>query len=369
MNSFPMIDPIPLPAPVLLFKVLHLLTLSLHFTAMQTFVGGLLAATALNAFGASHGLRKGASAALARRLPIVMTFVINLGVPPLLFTQVLYGPALFTSSQLIGVYWFSVIFLLMGCYWLLYKFSDGTGLGRNVWWMGALASVLALCITKIYSMNMTLMLRPEVWQAMYAASPTGYLLPPHDPTLMPRWLFMLTGAFWVAGLWMVWIAGRKTTAPELGRYLAALGGRMAALMICVQAVLFFSILSAQPAVVRDGIAASAWLKGVQAAWCGAAALVFVFALWVAVKKTSSHAAGYVALSLAVVTLASWVVLRDGIRDLTLASKGFDIWKQVAVTDWSIVGLFVVLLLLGLAAVGWLIMVMRQAKPVAEGGLS
>ena len=36
------------------------------------------------------------------RLTVVMTFVINLGVPPLLFAQVLYGRALYTSSVLIG---------------------------------------------------------------------------------------------------------------------------------------------------------------------------------------------------------------------------------------------------------------------------
>ena len=36
--------------------------------------------------------------ALARRLTVVMTYVINLGVPPLLFAQVLYGRALYTSS-------------------------------------------------------------------------------------------------------------------------------------------------------------------------------------------------------------------------------------------------------------------------------
>jgi len=33
---------------------------------------------------------------------MVMTFVINLAVPPLLFAQVLYGRALYTSSVLIA---------------------------------------------------------------------------------------------------------------------------------------------------------------------------------------------------------------------------------------------------------------------------
>jgi hypothetical protein len=369
MNSFPLIDPIPLPAPVWLFKSLHILTLSLHFMVMQMFLGGLLVATVLSCCGASDSLRRGTAAALARRLPILLTFVINFGIPPLLFSQVLYGPALLTSSVLIGVYWFAVIFLLMGCYWLLYRFADGAYQGAPVWWKGALALVLAVCISRIYSMNMTLMLRPEVWQGMYAASALGAQVPPHDPTLLPRWLFMVTGAGWMAGLWMIWIAGRKTVGPALGRYLAGIGGRLAAVAVIVQASQFYFVLSAQPDAVKDGIAASALLQGARISWCVAAALVLGFALWVSLKRTCTYAAGYVAALLAVVTLASWVTLRDGIRDVTLASKGFDVWQQAVVTNWGVVGLFLVILVLGLVAMGWLVSVMMKAKPVAEGGLS
>ena len=35
------------------------------------------------------------------------------------------------------------------------------------------------------------------------------------------------------------------------------------------------------------------------------------------------------------------VYRDGVRDLTLLSKGFDVWDRVVVTNWSVVGLFLV----------------------------
>ncbi len=121
---FPVPDPIPLPAPVWLFKILNVVTLGLHFVALEILIGGLLIVAVLNYFG----MRQGAALALnqsaslmARRLPIVMTYVINLGVPPLLFTQVLYGQALYTSSVLIGVWLISVIAILMLAYWLPYK--------------------------------------------------------------------------------------------------------------------------------------------------------------------------------------------------------------------------------------------------------
>ena len=102
MNPYPAVDPIPLPAPVWLLKLLHIVTLSLHFVAVEMLLGGLLLAILLSLFGKSAHSHVTARA-LARRLTVVMTFVINLAVPPLLFAQVLYGRALYTSSVLIGV--------------------------------------------------------------------------------------------------------------------------------------------------------------------------------------------------------------------------------------------------------------------------
>ena len=57
--------------------------------------------------------------------------------------------------------------------------------------------------------------------------------------------------------------------------------------------------------------------------------------------------------------------RDGIRDLTLLGKGFDVWQRTVVTNWSVVILFLVLFVVGLASVGWLISVMMRARPVSE----
>jgi hypothetical protein len=218
-NVIPAMDPIPLPAPVWLFKLLHILTLALHFVTVEMLLGGLLVAAWLNFLGTRGGPLAGArltaGAALARRLPIVMTYVINLGVPPLLFAQVLYGRALYTSSVLIGAWWIAVIFLLMGSYWLLYRFAGRAQAGQAGWMGALLAWLMAGLIAKIYSTNMTLMLRPDVWTSMYSTSAHGTLLPPHDPTLLPRWLYMLTGGLAVAGLWMVWLAANRNIADEV----------------------------------------------------------------------------------------------------------------------------------------------------------
>ena len=240
MTAFPAVDPIPLPAPVWLFKGLHLLTMTLHFYAVEMLLGGLLAATCLAFLSCLRGeagpVRRGAAGLLAARLPIVMTYVINFGVPPLLFAQVLYGRAIYTSSVLIGVWWMAVIPLLMFCYWLLYRFIAAIEGGRAAWWIGALAWLIAGSIAKIYATNMTLMLRPEVWRAMYVASPGGAILPPFDPTLTWRWLFMLTGGLTFAGLWMAWLAGSRRIPSTLRVFLLSRGAVLAAAATIAQLV-------------------------------------------------------------------------------------------------------------------------------------
>ncbi len=366
MNVFPLIDPIPLPAPVWIFKILHILTLALHFIAVKILLGGLIVAVLLSFYGKKNALRKGAATALARRLPVAMTYVINLGVPPLLFAQVLYGPALYTSSVLIGFYWIAIVFLLMACYWMLYKFSDGMVAGNNVWGMGFWAWILALCISQILSTNMTLMLKPEVWSQMYSVCPLGAFLPPYDPTLLPRWLFMVTGALTVSGLWMVWIAGRNTVSAPLNKYLAGLGGRLAALGILLEASQFYFILQNQPQAVKDGIAGNVLYQALPIVWYTLAIVILLFAVGVLTKKPCSYAAGYVSAGLLFLSVSVWTILRDGIRDLTLLSKGYDVWQLPVYTNWSVLILFIVSFGLGLVSLAWLISVMMKAKPIAEG---
>jgi hypothetical protein len=64
-------------------------------------------------------------------------------------------------------------------------------------------------------------------------------------------------------------------------------------------------------------------------------------------------------------LAGAVIYRDGIRDVTLLGKGYDVWKRTEVSNWFVIGLFLLLFVIGAAAIGWLALVMRSAKPTHE----
>jgi hypothetical protein len=370
MQSFPAVDPIPLPAPIWLLKLLHIVTLALHFVAVEMLLGGLLLAVLLSLFRHSPASLVTARA-LARRLTVVMTFVINLAVPPLLFAQVLYGRALYTSSVLIGIYWISIIGLLTLTYWLLYRFTARLEAGKSAWWVGLSAWLLAGGIARLLSTNMTLMLRPEVWRQMYSASAMGAYLPTGDPTLTPRWLMMLAGGLFIGGLWLVYLAGRSTFTAEEKRFLAPLGGKVAAVFGAVYLAAGLWAAAVQPEIVKTGLRTDALYKFAGFAGYGWLILVGLAILLAAV-------AGFAKLSAGALSLFSWagvllavlieimlVVYRDGVRDLTLLAKGYNVWDRAVETNWWVVGLFLALFVGGVATIGWLVSVVARARKVME----
>jgi len=346
-------------------------TLSLHFVAVEMLLGGLLLAILLSLFGKSADSLV-AARALARRLTVVMTFVINLGVPPLLFAQVLYGRALYTSSVLIGLYWIAIVPTLMLTYWLLYKFSTRLEAGKPAWWVGLIAWLLAGGVSRMLSTNMTLMLRPEAWRGMYSASAMGAFLPTGDPTLEPRWLLMLAGGLLIGGLWLVYLAGRSTFTADEKKFVAGVGGKVAAGFGIVYLAAGLWAASVQPEIVKQGLAGHASYSAYKFAGFagyGWIALVVVAVLLGAIAgfgKISAGWLGWTGVLVAVLVEITLTVYRDGVRDVTLLSKGYDVWDRAVVTNWSVVGLFLVLFVAGLGVIGWLVSVVARAQKTMEG---
>ena len=368
--QFPHVDPIPIPAPVWLMKALSILTLTLHIFAVQLLIGSLVAVIyfSVKAKGGKDAASSVAALATARRLPIIMTFVINLGVPPLLFAQVLYGRAFYSSSILLGVEWLAVVFLVMACYWLLYRTADRTLNGKPVHWHAGGALVLAALVGHIYASVMTLMLKPEVWQEMYAKTATGLQSAPHDPTLEPRLLFVLVGGLLLGGLWLTLHSKMQTIASDAGDLLRRTGSIMAVAGAIGELVVGFWAYSVQPAEVQTGlhttfytVSMGIWGVGFILALLGAVILVG--------RKANPVLFSFVGALGAFLGLAGAVIVRDGIRDVTLLQKGFDVWKRVEYSNWFVIGLFLLLLVLGIVAIGWLLLVMKAAKPVQEKVIS
>lgn len=363
MNYFPNADPIPLPAPVWLFKLLSLLTLGLHFSAVMILVGSLCLVIYLNA--KAHRKQDAAalkaSHVLARQLPTVMTFVINLGVPPLLFLQVLYGRMIYSSSVLIGAFWISVIGLVMLAYWLIYRCVDAFEAKKKAW-PYALASLLAvLFIGNIYSMNMTLMLHPEVWRAMYQKSPTG-TQSYHDSMTGLRLGFVLCGGPLFGGLWASLLSNLKHVSQDV-KVVLRKAGAIPALLGGVGMVVFgYLILSGQPADVQQTLSANMLAK-VGSILCAVTALAAgALGLLQASRTQSTFIVSLLGTVAAFLAAATGGIVRDGIRDATLLTKGFDVNAGTVYPNWSVLIAFFLLFVVMLGIVIWLLSVVHKATP-------
>lgn len=200
-----------IPVPWGWFELLSLATFALHLLFMNTVLGSGVIALVNHLRGTGEAVNRD----LSRRLPTVLALTVNLGVPPLLFMQVLYGQYLYTSSVLMAWFWLSVVGTVMSAYSLLYAWDftfDVLPRGGRVLVLGVAVGLL-LATAFIYVNNMTLMLRPEAWTA-YFQNPDGTILNTADPTFWPRFLHFLLAALAVGGLFVAVSAHLSAGKPS-----------------------------------------------------------------------------------------------------------------------------------------------------------
>nr|MCU0231072.1 hypothetical protein [Acidobacteriota bacterium] len=224
LAAIPQLDPTPLAGPPGLMWFLLILTFFLHLLPMNFVLGGSLVALVARWRAARPGGEHARELVryFAKSMPIAVAAAVSFGVAPLLLVQALYGRLFFSSSVLMAWFWFAVIPLLMIAYYGTYllafqphRLGGSTGL---VAWTSALIFVV---IGWLYTSNMTLMLRPDVWVEKYAQSAAGLHLNLSDPTLWPRFLHMLFGALAVTGIavahYGLWRRQRDTD-PSFGTW-------------------------------------------------------------------------------------------------------------------------------------------------------
>ena len=180
--------------------LLHMLLTSttfLHFVAMNIMLGtGFIAFS--TPFWRGNNVMP-LNTHIARTLPYSIAFTINLGVAPLLFLQVLYGQFLYTSSILMGVYWLSIVGLLIVSYdaAYIYRLMDDRGSMGRLYITATVIILLGVSILFCY--NVSIMQMPEVWTS-YFSDRTGWLLNFSDPALLPRYLHFIASAVAIGGL-------------------------------------------------------------------------------------------------------------------------------------------------------------------------
>lgn len=191
--------PDALPVHWMWFQILLTVTFVLHLLLMNLVLGGsLLAIWDL--------IRKRRVGQESKHIPTLLALTINLGIPPLLFVQVLFGNFFYSSSVMMSVFWILIIPLLILAYYAAYIFSrkvDSNSAFSKI--NLVISSLLILYVGFMFVNNSTFSIQPEKWSA-YQSNYHGTLLNLGDPSFWPRYLHFVIAAIAIAGLGKaVWI--------------------------------------------------------------------------------------------------------------------------------------------------------------------
>lgn len=332
---------LPVPVHPGWFVVLQFGTLVLHFLVMNLMLGGSLIALAVSL--ARRGAATPATHALATKLPFTIAFAVNFGVAPLLFTQVLYGQFLYTSSVLMAVPWLSVIGLVILAYLAAYLVDfryNQLGTARTLVFAVMAASLATVAL--FYTTNMTLMLQPERWTA-YFANPHGTVFNFGDPTLAPRYLHFVLASVAVAGLGLAWaahlgLAGlpQAWVGHGLTWYAGATMGQYATGMW------FYSAL---PPAVAQALGGGEMLPTLTFA---VGAILGLASIATALQRRLATTTWML-----LATVVLMVALRDMVRDLYLAPY-FSVYQRTITNEYSPLVLFVTTFVVGVAGIVWML---------------
>jgi hypothetical protein len=335
------------------FQFLLMLTFPLHLVAMNAMLGTALTAFIAHLFpGRAH---QELSHALAKALPFLVAFTVNLGVAPLLFVNVIYGHLLYSSTVMMGLFWLAVIPLVIIAYYLAYIYDFSfKKLGNLALFAVLVVLVLLMLVGFIFSNNMTIMISPASWVRWFN-TPGGTLLNLSDPTLLARYLHMMTGSLAVGGLCVALYAStvlkHDTEVSEVG---ITLGMRIFSWLTLLQVCVGLWFLLVLPSEVMKRFMGGDLVSTVLLA----VGLLMALATLVTGFKRMVWPA--VLLTLPLVYVMSFV--RDSVRTGYLAPY-FDMTKVPVTVQWSPLIFFLVTLVCGLVVIVWMLSKLPVMKKV------
>ncbi len=200
MPTFPLADPLPLPAPPWLLAALLVATFVAHALPMNLLLGGSLIAGVAHLRGRRNPHAAALARAIARAMPAVVAATVTFGVATLLFLQALYGRVFFATAVLLAVPWLAIVPLVLAAYASTYWNAVRAESRTSAVWASWLVAVLVAAVAFLQSNVMSLMARPQVLGVWFRADASGVRLNLSDPTLVPRYLHVLVGATAVAGV-------------------------------------------------------------------------------------------------------------------------------------------------------------------------
>ena len=316
-----------LSAPLWLITVLHIVTLTIHFLAMNFVVGGMTVVL----FGKFQDKWNHRTVnKFVKLFPTVMAATITFGVAPLLFVQLVYAKQVYAASIVSAWFWLDIVFAAIIAYYFMYagSFSKRISNGR----IGLYLTIALIClvyISFIYSSVFSMAERPDLYASLYAGNQSGLVINTDIGSYIFRWLHMLLGAVTVGGFFVGLLGRDNDEAFKIGKTFY-LWGMMAAMVIGL-AYLF---------TLGDYILP--FMRSM-AVWVLLAAIVLsLVSLHFFFKKKFVIASGLVLLS-----VMGMVWIRHDVRLLHLDGH-YDPSTMVVNPQWSI---FIVFLLCFVLAIG------------------
>lgn len=337
-------DPLGYPVPLPILQGLSYLTLTLHFVAMSFTLGAAALLLWVKLAKPQHA--NIIAKFLSQAVPLGFSYLVTLGIPPLLFVQVVYGQQFYSSSVIVGAHWILVVPLLILAYGLFYlhKFTPDRW-PRGQWLFIAIAFLSMLTIAFFYVNNFTLAQTPDRWLELYAANPGGGTLNKGEPTLFARLLLFTAPASCGAALGLLFagVFRARSSKPDAAAF-KSLAWKSYALGLSLQFAGGFWLLATIPEQVRI-----AFLDG-PGKWLAIGALVLsplagLALLWGC--HLSNYLGAVMATLLWTLSLGCVVISRDLLR-LQYLRPFFDPSTVQVNPQWTMFALFTATLLAGLA---------------------
>jgi len=215
-----------LSAPLWLVTVLHIVTLTLHFLAMNFVVGGLIAIL----WGKfTDRWNNPVVSRFVKLFPSALAGTVTFGVAPLLFVQMVYHRQIYSASIVSGWFWLLIVPVVIIGYYFLYGASFGKDSGHRKGTYLLLALIGFIYVSVVYSSVFSMAENPDHYAALYAGNQSGWLLNPNVGDWIVRWLHMITGAITVGGFFVGWLGRNDDEAFSVGKNFYLWGMAAAAL--------------------------------------------------------------------------------------------------------------------------------------------
>lgn len=364
MNAEVLIAPVGqlgLPAPLWFIVFFKVLGFTLHAIPMSLWFSGLLLAMGMHSFGGAQA--KNLAKRLIKQMPAVIAFGVNLGLVPLLFTQVSYYQVFYPATILMAIPWLSVIFLLIFAYYGVYICASslkpgGKGLTPMRALAGWVSALLFIAMGINFSSAFALMSNVGAWGDIWQSQQVGGAVLGSaafhgGPGVLQRYLMMFGISLIISGGYIAFDTGMlaRRESEEYRRW--AMG---AAFKIAIIGAVWF-------AVTGSWYTFGTWTEAVRSEMFSGAMIVLTIltaispALVLApifLQRKGGSPMGAIVIALGVLVMTGLnAISRQIVQNIELRPY-LDFSTHPVNIQWSPLILFLVLFVLTLGVVVWMI---------------